>query len=211
MTTREMKEIAKERLEGNWGLAIGSSMLGMAITGLASSSTVGEIFVDGPIRVGLCSVFSGIVRKEEVPFKRFFHGFAVKYFNNVLLGFLANLFIVLWTLLFIIPGIIMGYAYSMAMFIQNDHPEMTGKAALDASRAMMKGHKWEFFVLNLTFLGWDLLTLLTCGALTIYVSPYKNATYAVYYDYLRELTEGICKVCPEDMESAVKDEDGMAE
>jgi len=96
------------------------------------------------------------------------------------------LFQYLWTLLFIIPGIIKGIAYSMTPFILADQPEVGAQDALKLSMAMTNGHKSEIFVMYLSFIGWSLLGALTAGILDVfYVTPYMTLTLGGYYDELK--------------------------
>ena len=95
--------------------------------------------------------------------------------------FLRILYTSLWSLLFIIPGIVKSYAYAMTPFIMAENPEMTASEAITASKEMMDGHKGELFTLDLTFIGWDLLCLFTLNIGHLWLNPYKNAAYAVFY------------------------------
>ncbi len=95
--------------------------------------------------------------------------------------FLRILYTSLWSLLFIIPGIVKSYTYAMTPFIMAENPEMTASEAITASKEMMDGHKGELFTLDLTFIGWDLLCLLTLNIGHLWLNPYKNAAYAVFY------------------------------
>ena len=94
-------------------------------------------------------------------------------------------FIFLWSLLFVIPGIVKMYAYSMAYYIKLDHPDYGWKACIDESRQLMDGHKWEKFVLDLSFLGWIIVGSLCLGVGTLWVTPYMEATNAQFYEYVR--------------------------
>ena len=108
------------------------------------------------------------------------------YLNVVKTVFLRDLYIVLWGLLFIIPGIIKSYEYRMVNYILAENPEMTTKEVFAMSRDMMRGNKWRAFVLDLSFIGWHLLSLITIGLVGIfYVFPYKNMTNAALYEFLR--------------------------
>ena len=102
---------------------------------------------------------------------------------------LRSLFIILWSLLLVIPGIVMSYAYAMTPFILAEHPEMTAREAIRASKDLMKGHKFDLFCLNLSFIGWILLCVLTAGIGFIFLSPYMNAAHAVFY---RNITHPDC-------------------
>lgn len=110
-------------------------------------------------------------------FFRFGQGFAQK--------FLVGLYTFLWTLLLIIPGIIKSFSYAMTPFIMADHPELTANQAITRSREIMDGHKWELFVLELTFIGWEFLSILTLGIGLLWVVPYMSAARAAFY---REIT-----------------------
>ncbi len=112
-------------------------------------------------------------------------GFRDDWGNVVLTMFLKNLFIFLWALLFIVPGIVKAYSYRMVPYIIKEHPEISGTQAITLSRQMMNGHKWNTFVLDLSFLGWHLLSILTLGILEIFfVTPYIQATDAELYKAL---------------------------
>ena len=95
--------------------------------------------------------------------------------------FLRSLYTFLWSLLFIIPGIIKGYAYAMTPFILAEHPNMTVSQAIRLSEELMDGYKSELFVLDLTFIGWNILVTLTWNLGNIALNPYKNAAYAAFY------------------------------
>lgn len=93
-----------------------------------------------------------------------------------------NIFIFLWSLLLIIPGIIKSYSYSMAGFIMSENPEMSAKEAMEVSMQMMKGNKWRLFCLQLSFIGWGILCIFTLGIGFLWLSPYMNAATAAFYD-----------------------------
>ena len=108
------------------------------------------------------------------------------YKNVVKTAFMRNLFISLWSLLFIVPGIIKAYEYRMVPYIISEDPNMNYKDALAESKKLMMGNKWKTFVLDLSFIGWDILSLLTWGMLEIFfVAPYKASTEAALYESLK--------------------------
>ena len=121
-------------------------------------------------------------------FERFGTGFAQK--------FLRTLFIVLWSLLFIIPGIVKGLSYAMTPFILEEHPEMTASQAIKASMQLMDGHKMDLFILGLSFIGWSLLACLTMGIGFLFLNPYMNAAYAAFYRDISRRQEAGCYVPP---------------
>jgi len=106
-------------------------------------------------------------------FDRFGQGFAQK--------FLRGLYSTLWGLLFIIPGIVKTYSYAMTPFIMAEHPNLTAQEAISASKDLMDGHKWELFVLRLSFIGWSFVAALTMNLGNLVLNPYKNAAEAAFY------------------------------
>ncbi len=111
-------------------------------------------------------------------FDRFGTGFAQ--------AFLRGLYTTLWSLLFIIPGIIAGYKYAMTPFILAENSELTASEAITLSKQMMDGHKGELFMLDLSFIGWIVLCALTMNIGNLFLNPYRNAAYAAFYRELRQ-------------------------
>ena len=122
------------------------------------------------------------VKKSGATFGNLLDGFSIT-LKLILLGFLRTLFITLWSLLFYFPGIIAAYRYRMSLYLLLDHPEMGVMECLRTSKQMMKGHKWECFVLDLSFIGWWLLAAIPYVgyAVSVWVTPYVNTTYVLYY------------------------------
>jgi uncharacterized membrane protein len=110
--------------------------------------------------------------------------------------FLMKLYVFLWTLLLIIPGIVKGYAYSMVPYILADNPNIGARRAIELSDNMTRGHKWDMFVLRLSFIGWYLLGVLCFFIGGIFVQPYENATFAELYLTLRQnaIESGMCSL-----------------
>src|SRR5699024_6836062 len=106
-------------------------------------------------------------------FDRFGTGFAQ--------AFLRSLYTLLWSLLFIIPGIVAAYRYAMTPFILAEHPELTASQAIARSKELMTGRKFDLFLLDLSFLGWVILAALTMNLGHLFLNPYRNAAYAVFY------------------------------
>ncbi|SHK18068.1 DUF975 family protein [Hespellia stercorisuis] len=110
-----------------------------------------------------------------------------RYGNVVLTMFLKNLFITLWTLLLIVPGIVKGYSYWMMEYILAENPHLDQKRVFEISRQTMNGQKWNTFVLDLSFIPWYILSGITCGIVGLfYVQPYIDATRTRLYAVLRE-------------------------
>ena len=146
----------------------------------------------GTIRLGYCKYL--LDQQDNVPLKvgtlfSQFHQFG----NGICLHILTNLFIILWSLLLVVPGIIATYRYAMAPFIQAEHPEYTASQCISMSKDMMHGRKWELFCLDLSFFGWILLCVLTLGIGNLFLYPYFNASRAVFY---REMSPRVFRTQP---------------
>ena len=145
-----------------------------------------DILLINPVVVG-CYNFFMTNSDQPAELDAMGRGFKPGYGNNVKTMLIKDLFLCLWGLLFIIPAIVKSYSYRMVPYILADHPEMGGTQVITLSRQMMQGHKWKAFVLDLSFLGWDLLTALTFGLVGVfYAGPYKCATDAELYLALRK-------------------------
>ncbi len=166
-------------------LAVLVAMLGASII-LALLSIVWQIFLGGPLQSGMSRHFLE-AREDRADFARLFFSFQKgRYLNAVKAMGWRLLFIFLWSLLLVIPGIVKAYAYRMVPFIMADNPNMDYRRALQLSMAMTFGEKGEIFLLDLSFLGWYLLGLLACGIGVVFVVPYHYATMAELYVVLRQ-------------------------
>lgn len=154
----------------------------------SSLSLLITIFVTYPLAVGISRYFLNL-RDRKTEFSSLFMSFKDgNYFKVVGAMAWQALFTFLWTLLFIIPGIIKGISYSMTPFILAENPKIGYKRAIKLSMAMTEGHKGDIFVLYLSFIGWVLLGFLACcGIGLIFLTPYINATQAELYIKLRTL------------------------
>lgn len=164
------------------GVMFSVIMLVIAVVILLLTILVGNILWVGGCRF-FCLNRSGTPRIGII-----LEGFKSGHYGNLVLTmFLRDLFTWLWTLLFIIPGIVKRYEYLMIPYVLAENPGMDRKSAFEISKRMMTGHKMDAFILDLSFIGWHLLSALTCGILSIfYVSPYVQATYAEMYSFNRE-------------------------
>ena len=141
--------------------------------------------VANPTEIGFRRYFIA-AREVQTPVSELFSGFRMNYSNAVLTMFMRQLYIFLWSLLLFIPGIIKGYSYRMVPYLLAENPDMDYRRALQLSTDMMDGHKMELFLLELSFIGWNILSGLTMGILGIlYVNPYFAATEAEFYVALR--------------------------
>lgn len=147
-------------------------------------------FVTNPVKVGAYRYFVEATYEEKTvsDMKIIGHAFRKGIYGNVVKTMiLKDIYQFLWGLLFIIPGIVKGYEYRMIPYILAENPELDSDVVFSLSKEMMNGEKWKAFVLDLSFIGWIILSICTCGILSLfYVSPYINMTDAHLYKTLKK-------------------------
>ena len=144
-----------------------------------------SIFVSGPLVVGTARFFLQ-TREYDTEFSVLFSGFnGSQYWSNIRTMIMKGIYITLWTFLLIIPGIVKAYEYYFVHYILAENPNISTKRALQLSKAMTDGYKWNIFVLELSFLGWYLLGALCFGVGVLFVAPYVEATMAELYSAQR--------------------------
>lgn len=183
------RESAWAQLTGNWKPAVLFTLVYLLIVGAmegAKALSFLSIFVLGPLSYGYYVSFLNSKRTGEVVrIENLFDGFK-DYARVFLTNLLQSIYIVLWTLLLIVPGIIKSISYSQTFFVLKDNPELKNNAAIERSMAMMEGHKMEYFCLILSFIGWLLLGILTLGIGLLWVNPYIATATAHFYEYVKE-------------------------
>lgn len=176
----EMKRVAKAQIKGNIGILFICQLVISLITGIAAPVFMAGFLIAPSFALSTVMIYIALTQNVRPSVGDIWKGFNL--FGKALwLTIITGFFTFLWSLLFIIPGIVKGFAYSMAPYILADHPDMTAREALRASKIMTDGHKGELFVLSLSFIGWFLLIPLTLGLIMIWLVPYAQATYANYY------------------------------
>ncbi|MDL2228322.1 DUF975 family protein [Bacteroidales bacterium OttesenSCG-928-K03] len=174
---------AKDSLKGMWGTAAIVTLIYSLILNAISATIAGGLIVGGPLTLGYVFFIKSLkFDKENASIERVFDGF--KDFSRSLIAYiLIAVYVFLWMLLLIIPGIIMNYAYSMTYFILSEDKEISASDALKKSKQMMMGNKWKLFCLELRFFGWILLCILTLGIGFLWLQPYMEmARLNFYYD-----------------------------
>lgn len=146
-----------------------------------------RIFIGNLMEIGAMRFYEEN-SSRKAPLGCLLYGFQQgSYGKNVLILFLRDLFIFLWALLLVIPGVIKGYEYSMIPYILAENPQISRERAFKISKAMMRGEKWNAFVLDLSFLGWNILSTVTAGIVgLLYSRPYQKAAWAELYKVNRE-------------------------
>jgi len=188
----EIMRAGKESLEGKWGVAVGVFLVySLIIGGLQNASENHNLVsliilaIAGPMSLGLAIFSLRIARDQEAGFEQLFEGFQ-NYKTSFIAYLLMVLFIFLWTLLLIVPGIIAAISYAMTFFIIADNKTIEPKEALDQSKKMMNGYKLKFFYLWLRFFGLGLLCILTLGIGFLWLIPYANVVSAKFYDDIKD-------------------------
>ena len=152
------------------GIFVGAGILGLVL------SLVGAVVTLGHNKYYIDLVLHNRADSVGVLFERF-----DIFFKAVGLQLFMGFFVFLWSLLFIIPGIIAGFRYAMAPYIMAENPDIGIREAVNLSKQMMDGHKGRLFGLHFSFIGWALLSSLTFGIGSLWLTPYENAAYAAFY------------------------------
>ena len=159
---------------------------------------IASLLVTGPLQYGIARVMTRAAREDEkADLNGLFTGFTECFGDAVLLGFMKSLLIALWTLLLIIPGIVKSYSYALASYIQQDEDNKDWNYCIKKSMKMMKGHKWDLFVLDLSFIGWYIVGFLCLAIGTLWVTPYHQMTRTNFYIELKKCLEGEPKTIQE--------------
>lgn len=181
---KAIKAAAKEQIKGNIGTYFGLSLVIGLILGAAAYTFVGSILLTGVFEFGLAVFMMNVVRTRKGSFGDGFSGFD-RFGASFVAYLLISIFEILWSLLLVFPAIIAAYRYSMTYYILVDNPQMSGSQAIKKSKEMMHGHKFDLFVLDLSFIGWWLLIIVTFGLAAIYVGPYVSAARVNFYEALK--------------------------
>lgn len=187
LPNRQIKVEAKAALSGNWGIAIGIWVVYLVLGAAIAFTFIGPIILSGVLAFGFMAAYLTLVRTKSTSFETLFSGFS-NFGTTCVVGILQTIFLTLWSLLFIIPGIVKTYSYSMTYYVLHDNPNLSASEAITESRRMMNGYKGKLFCLDLSFIGWFLLSALTLGLLGFYVLPYYNAARARFYEALKNKT-----------------------
>ena len=188
----DLMKQARESLTGKWGVAVGATLIYMVIAGAISSipkaGGVISLLIAGPLCLGLAIFILAIGRNQNPKIEQIFEGF--KRFSVSLSTYLLMLiFIILWSLLLIIPGIIAGLSYGMTFYILADDSAVGAREAISRSKKMMDGNKWKLFCLHCRFIGWALLCLLTIGIGFLWLVPYIQVSQAKFYEDIKTVEE----------------------
>lgn len=195
VTCSNIRSWGRQALSGRWGMAVMGTLLLLALTtlpilifvflfeykSLEYISNLYSMLVSGPLTLGYITFILAIFRRKGTSPIEVFYGFE-RFGKAFGLMIVMNFFILLWSLLFIIPGIIASFRYALSFYILADHPEMGILDIIRESKRLMYGNKWKLFCLELSFIGWIILGTLTAGIGYLWVMPYMIATTAGFYE-----------------------------
>lgn len=207
-TNTELRRQGCEALAGRWGTFVAASLVYMIIscfvqvpaqlsdfsrsvlmTGagvnytLMSTSVVVSLLIL-PLTYGYDTIFLRNLRSEPVGVEHMFDGF--RDYGRIFITLLwQNVLILLWTLLLIVPGIVKSLAYAQTPYILLDNPKLSTVEAIHLSREMMFGYKGKLFLLLLSFIGWGILCIFTCGVGFLWLAPYMQSSMAAFYEDVR--------------------------
>lgn len=198
--SREIREEARKALKGNWLSAVGLYLITFLITIpfsigsnvlqtkqyllLSILVSLGSIVLSVVVSTTVSTYFLSLARQKKLGYSPSFAYGIKSFWPFFKLLFLIGLKIIAWSLLFVIPGIIASFRYSQAIFIKLDNPEISSSEAIRISSEMMKGYKWKYFCLGLSFIGWVLLAPFTLFIGGLWICAYSTTARAVFYDIL---------------------------
>lgn len=176
---------ARETLKGKWKLAVKTNLVFIIISIIAASIPVlkflSTFIITPPLLLGFSLFWISFSRNQNPNLDQVFKGFD-EWWRSVKAYILRAVFILLWTFVFIIPGIIAAFSYAMTFYILVDDKEIGVNDAIEKSKKMMYGYKWKLFRLELRFIGWSLLCILTLGIGFLWLIPYMQVAMVKFYD-----------------------------
>ena len=199
-TLSNYRKRALASLEHGWGTFVCATLVYLVISSICqsftrideeSASLAGLSLVMTilllPLMWGFYTMYLDHIRGEKVGLGNLFQGYSKEWFSKSLLTFLLMyVYILLWSLLLIVPGIIKALSYAMTPYVLKDNPNMKSNEAIEESMRLMSGHKAELFLLSLSFIGWALLSLLTLGIGFLWLIPYMQTAFAYFYEDLKK-------------------------
>jgi len=202
-----IRALGRDSLSGKWGLGALGTLLYTVLTILpvfildgifgdfesTGISTLYSLLISGPMALGYAMFAISLFRRRETSPAEVFYGFE-RFGKAFGLYIVMSIFIFLWTLLLIIPGIIAALRYSMSFYLLADNPNMGIMEALNESKRLMHGNKWKLFCLYLSFIGWAILGALTLGIGYLWLMPYTEVSVVAFYDIAKGSLRSVRKL-----------------
>lgn len=193
----QLRAEARQALQGKWPMAAVAALIYSVIAGgLSAIPFIGglcSLFVGLPVAYGIAIVMFGVFKGKDIDFGVLFEGFQ-DYSRIFVTKLLQGIYTALWPLLLFVPGVIKHYSYAMTDYILKEEPEMKNNAAIEKSMAMMENNKMKLFLLDLSFIGWALLCIVTFGIGFLFLQPYMQVSHAAFYEDLKAQQVGNIEV-----------------
>lgn len=193
----QLRAEARQALQGKWPMAAVAALIYSIVAGgLSAIPFIGglcSLFIGLPVAYGIAIVMFGVFKGKDVDFGVLFEGFQ-DYSRIFVTKLLQGIYTALWSLLLVVPGVIKYYSYAMTDYILKEEPEMKNNAAIEKSMAMMENNKMKLFLLDLSFIGWALLAIVTFGIGFLFLQPYMQVSRAAFYEDLKAQQVGNIEV-----------------
>ena len=193
----QLRAEARQALQGKWRMAAVAALIYSIVAGgLSAIPFIGglcSLFIGLPVAYGIAIVMFGVFKGKDVDFGVLFEGFQ-DYSRIFVTKLLQGIYTALWSLLLVVPGVIKYYSYAMTDYILKEEPEMKNNAAIEKSMAMMENNKMKLFLLDLSFIGWALLAIVTFGIGFLFLQPYMQVSRAAFYEDLKAQQGGNIEV-----------------
>ena len=188
MDRASLKAMAKSQVKGNLVnlliITVLYFLISLAAGAIPYVGSVAGFILSAGFSLSMVMIFLGLTQGNGVTIGDMFKGFN-DLWAAIKLYFLMGLKIALWSMLFMIPGIVKSFSYAMAPYILAENPGMSARAAINRSKEMMEGHKMELFILQFSFIGWAIVSVFTFGLLLIWLVPYMGAATANFYNAIK--------------------------
>lgn len=174
--------VANQTIYSTWGGFDAGILAGAAVYVIIAALVMAVIYfiLGSVVGVGYANFNLRLVDRRNPGYENLFEYF--RYWKNTAATkLLCSVYVLLWSLLFIIPGIVASYSYAMTDFILAENPELRASEAASASKEMMEGNRWRLFCLQFSFIGWGILCTLTAGIGNLWLTPYEQAAKAAFY------------------------------
>ncbi|MCR4822876.1 MAG: DUF975 family protein [Treponema sp.] len=198
----EYKKAALAQLKNRWTIPCLITLISLFLVSLSAvTGTILSTIVSGILEVAAIFVLMAMyTSSEKVTFDTFLKGLEKTWLHALLASLWYFLWVFLWSLLFIIPGIVKSYSYSMMFFVIAENPEIGATQSMNISKVMTNGHKADLFILDLSFLGWMILSVISCGIGLIWLLPYMTAAKTNAYYELKKMAFQSGNLSPSDFE-----------
>lgn len=193
MIVGDIRQEARQRMQGLWTTCVPIWFIYLVIVGAASGvlstlvpflGSLASVLIAGPMYMGITRIFLRVYKNEAIELGQLFEGFS-EYGRTFSAYLLMMIYVILWSILLIIPGIIAAISYSMTFIIMAEDPNISASDAITKSKEMMRGYKWDFFRLQLSFIGWSIICVFTFGIGFLWLSSYMQESLTIFYHKIK--------------------------